>query len=315
MCPIPAAFAAKSVRPAELRFMSGPPGGNWFALGAALSDVWSRLVLPTSNRAGGGVSNILNTDAKRGEIGLTLASFIGAATAGEEEFAGRKAERTVVMVNLYPQLAYFLLRKDFAEKHGIASLGDLIAGNAPVRFATLAHGTASEFLVRMIFAEGYGVDCESLQSEKGWTAEYVPYETGAELLMHDKLDCFAFSVGTEAALVRRIASETPVLILPVDRQALENLTGAHGVAVHEIKPGVYPFVSAPVETVGDFVCIVIRRDMPDDLVYALNKILWENRRLFSEVVPDMREFTSGSALPRNTPAHPGSVRFWNETKK
>ncbi|MFY9430120.1 MAG: C4-dicarboxylate ABC transporter substrate-binding protein, partial [Acetomicrobium sp.] len=27
--------------PSQLRFMAGPPGGNWFALGGALADLWT----------------------------------------------------------------------------------------------------------------------------------------------------------------------------------------------------------------------------------------------------------------------------------
>ena len=45
--------------PGQLRFMAGPPGGNWFALGTALADMWTGAKLPqTTSSSGGGVANL-----------------------------------------------------------------------------------------------------------------------------------------------------------------------------------------------------------------------------------------------------------------
>lgn len=60
-----ASAQSKAGWPDQLKFMSGPPGGNWFALGTALSEMWSKNVIQTTSSSGGGVSNILNVDAKK----------------------------------------------------------------------------------------------------------------------------------------------------------------------------------------------------------------------------------------------------------
>ena len=62
--PVFAAPAPKAGWPQQLKFMAGPPGGNWFALGSAFSDMWSKNVIQTTSSSGGGVSNILNTNVK-----------------------------------------------------------------------------------------------------------------------------------------------------------------------------------------------------------------------------------------------------------
>ncbi|MBR0069073.1 MAG: C4-dicarboxylate ABC transporter substrate-binding protein, partial [Synergistaceae bacterium] len=70
--------------PDQLRFMAGPPGGNWFALGTALSEMWTGAGLPqTTSSSGGGVSNILNAHARRGDLGFSVTSLLGAALKGE----------------------------------------------------------------------------------------------------------------------------------------------------------------------------------------------------------------------------------------
>lgn len=308
------AFAqSKSGWPDQLKFMSGPPGGNWFALGTALSEMWSKNVIQTTSSSGGGVSNILNVDAKKADFGFTVASLLGAAIAGEEDFEGKAVKNAVIMANLYTQYTYFIMRKDFAEKNGIKSVDDMIAKDIPVRFATLKPGTASEFVIKALFKKGYGTDYDKLKKKK-WTFEFTSYDGGADLLADNHLDCFAFSVGKVASVVMNIESNTPIVILPVGQKALDALAAAYGTTTFTVMPGVYKSVTAPIKTVGDYTCIVIRKDFPDNLVYELNKSMWANRNNLAMAVKDISELNPKEALPEGLPAHPGSVQFWKSVK-
>ena len=62
IAPSNGAFAAtKAGWPDQLRVMAGPPGGNWFALGTALAETWTKEGMPkTTSTSGGGVANIIN---------------------------------------------------------------------------------------------------------------------------------------------------------------------------------------------------------------------------------------------------------------
>lgn len=299
--------------PDQLKFMAGPPGGNWFALGTALSEMWSKNVLQTTSSTGGGVANILNADLKKGDFGFSVTSLVGAALAAEEDFSGRDIKNAVVMANLYTQYTYYIVRKDFADKHGIKSFDDLIAKNIPVRFATLKPGTASEFVIKALFKKGYGTDYEKLK-KKGWSFEFTSYENGADLMADNHLDLFAFSVGKIASIVMNIESSTPIYILPIGQQALDALAKAYGTTTFTVEPGIYKSVKAPIKTVGDFTCIVVRKDLPDALVYELNKAMWANKSSLVAAVKDFNELEPQNALPEGVPAHPGSVQFWKTVK-
>lgn len=299
--------------PDQLKFMSGPPGGNWFALGTALSEMWSKSVLQTTSSSGGGVSNILNADVKKGDFGFTVASLLGAAIAGEEDFEGKAVKNSVIMANLYTQYTYFIMRKDFAEKNDIKSVDDMIEKNIPVRFATLKPGTASEFVIKALFKKGYKTDYDQLKKKK-WTFEFTSYDGGADLLADNHLDCFAFSVGKIASVVMNIESNTQVVILPVGQKALDALAAAYGTTTFTINPGTYKSVTVPIKTIGDYTCIVIRKDLPDSLVYELNKALWANRDSLAMAVGDIAELNPKEALPAGLPSHSGSVQFWKSVK-
>jgi TRAP transporter TAXI family solute receptor len=299
--------------PDQLKFMAGPPGGNWFALGTALSEMWSKNVLQTTSSTGGGVSNILNADLKKGDFGFSVVSLVGAALAGEEDFAGRDIKNAVVMANLYTQYTYYIIRKDFADKNGIKSFDDLLAKDIPVRFATLKPGTSSEFIIKALFKKGYGTDYEKLK-KKGWTFEFTSYENGADLMADNHLDLFAFSVGKVASVVMNIESSTPIYILPVGQKALDALAKAYGTTTFTVEPGIYKSVKTPVKTIGDYNCIVIRKDLPDSLVYELNKAMWANKASIVAAVKDFNELSIKDALPAGLPVHPGSEKFWKTAK-
>ena len=309
----------ETVWPSQLRFMAGPPGGNWFALGTALSEMWTANGLPqTTSSSGGGVSNILNAHSKRGDFGFSVASLLGAALKGEADFKGRVIDNAVIMANLYTQYTYFIMRKDFAEKNDIKSVEDIISKKLAMRFATLKPGTSSEFVVKALFEKGYGFDYKKTFQEWGGSVEYASYDGGADLLADNHLDCFAFSIGKIASTVMNIESQVDVVLLPVGQEALDKLSDAYGTVTLTIDPGIYKSVpegAEPVKVVGDYTCVVIRKDLPESLVYELNKAVWEHKADLVSAVRDMDELVPEIALPEKIPAHEGSIKFWEELSK
>ncbi len=306
------AAAAKDEWPDQLRFMAGPPGGNWFALGGALADMWTKNVAQTTSGTGGGVSNIINTNRAKGDMGFSVTALVGAASKGEAPFKA-PAENVSVLANLYRQYTYFIMRKDYAEEHNVKTVGDIVAQKLPFRFATLKPGTASEFTIRSVFEKGFGVGWKDVKSWGG-SVEFASYSDGANLLADNHLDCFAFSVGSVASIVMKIESQTDVVILPVDKAALEAMTDALGTVTFQIKPEIYESIDEPVATVGDYTCVVIRKDLPEDLAYDLAKSLWANKADLVKAVQAIQELNPDEAVPVAAPAHPGAVKFWKEAK-
>ena len=314
--PVMAAGIDKTGWPDQLRFMAGPPGGNWFALGTALSEMWTAAGLPqTTSSSGGGVANIVNANTRKGDLGFSVTSMVGAATqeGGVDFTKGKKMENTVLMANLYTQYTYFIMRKDFAEKNGIKSVEDIIAKKLPMRFATLKPGTSSEFVIKALFEKGYGFDYKKTFESWGGSVEYASYEGGADLLADNHLDCFAFSVGKIASIVMNIESKLDVVLLPVGQEALDKLSDAYGTVTFTVDPGIYKSVpegAEPVKVVGDYTCIVVRKDLPDSLIYELNKAIWEHKDTLIAAVKDVAELDPATATSDKVPTHPGSLSYW-----
>ena len=98
--PAAAAPTPKAGWPAQLKFMAGPPGGNWFALGSSLADMWSKNTISVTSSTGGGVSNIINANGHKGDFGFSVTSLLGAAIKGEQDFMGRPAKNAAILANL-----------------------------------------------------------------------------------------------------------------------------------------------------------------------------------------------------------------------
>ena len=295
--------------PTHLRMLTGPNGGQWFMMGDPIAEVLSKNVAPTTSRLGGGVSNISNVNQKLGDLGFTLACFMGAAQSGEPEYQSMKMDNAILMANVYPQVLYFLVRKDFAEKHGIDSVETLLQKKIPLRFASLKPGTASEFILSLLLKYGYNTNFDQLRAQ-GWQVSFNNYAETADNFVAGELDCFAYTAGTMVPLILTMEQHTPVVILPLKKEVLDLLSAKFKTGTFTIKPGTYKSVTEPVLTLGDYTSIVVRKDLPDDLVFAINKALWENKSTIAGVVADFGGLSPDTALPKGLPTHPGSVKFW-----
>lgn len=259
--------------PAQLRFLSGPPGGSWFTLGTELAEIWTGDGLPkTISYQGGGVSNILNVHARRADLAFSVTSLFNAALKGEADFKGRSVNNVVIMTNLYSQYTYFIMRRDFAVKNKIKSLEDIIDKKLAVRFAVLRPGTSSELVIKALFDKAYGLDYKKALQDWGGSVEYVSYDGGAELLAGNNVDCFAFSIGKSASVIMNIENKIDIVLLQVSQFALDKLSESYGTFSLTIEPGTYkslPKDAEPVRAIGDYTCIIARNDLPESLTQSL----------------------------------------------
>jgi TRAP transporter TAXI family solute receptor len=305
--------AGATERPAHLRLLTGPSGGQWSTLGDRMATILTRVVVPTSSRIGGGAANIPAIDKHLGDLGFTLTCFLGAAQSGEPEYQTMIADNAVLMANVYPQVFYFLLRKDIADKHGITDVASLLKQRLPLRFASLKPGTASEFLLNMLLKYGYDTNFAKLR-EQGWTFEFNNYAETADNFVEGKLDCFAYSAGTEVPLIQAMETHTEVVVLPIEQNVLDLLAKKFKTNTYTILPGLYKSVTAPVATLGDSTCIIVRKDLQDSFVFELCQALWTNKASLVNSVKDFQAFSPKNALPPGLAVHPGAKKFWDSVQ-
>jgi len=299
--------------PAHLRLLTGPNGGQWFTAGERLAPILTRSIVSTSSRIGGGVANIAAVDKRLGDLAFTLACFLGAAQSGEAEYASLVADNVALLANIYPQVLYFLMRKEVADKYGVTDVASLLRQRAPLRFATLKPGTASEFILNMLLKYGYDTNFAKLRAQ-GWSLEFNNYAETADNFVEGKLDCFAYTAGTEVPLILAMEKHAGIVVLPVEQRVLDLLAKKFKTGTHTIMPGLYKSVTAPVATLADSTCIIVRKDLSDGLVFDICKAIWTNKDPLVKAVKDFQTLSPMNAMPPGLPIHPGAKKFWDSVK-
>ncbi|MCD8350392.1 MAG: TAXI family TRAP transporter solute-binding subunit [Planctomycetaceae bacterium] len=296
--------------PGKLHIMAGPRGGQWNALGNALAELLTEAGIPAENRVGGGVENLKLVGDGAADIGFTLHSFLGAAGAGEKELPEVNLDNAVLLANLYPQVLYIIVRKDVAREHNITYLGDLLKISGKLRFSTLPKGTGSEFIFNMLLKSAYQTDYDQLASQ-GWDINFQSYAEISRLFLAEELDVCAYTAGPGTYLIPALEKNNlDAVLLPVEEEMLDLMTHQFMTITYIIEKDDYQSVTEDIVTLGDYSCLVVQSAIPEDVVYNINKVLWENRMEMGKVSEDIENIHPRFAIAGQSKVHPGSLRFW-----
>ncbi len=92
--------------PSHLRILSGATGGQWEILGNAISDTLNNKLIPSSCKLGRGMDNMDKIEQNLGDLAFSMSCFLPSLNQKDS-----LRNNTVLLVNLYPQVLYILLRK------------------------------------------------------------------------------------------------------------------------------------------------------------------------------------------------------------
>ena len=82
---------------------------------------------------------------------------------------------------------------------------------------------------------------------------------------------------------------------------------------YDFPPGTYPNQDEAVRTVASPNVLVTREDIPDEVVYNITKVIWENLATLQEIhgaTNDMRPEIAINGL--GAPLHAGALRYYRE---
>ena len=82
---------------------------------------------------------------------------------------------------------------------------------------------------------------------------------------------------------------------------------------YELAPGTYPYQEKLITTAASPNVLVVRDDVPEEVVYQLTKLLWDNLATLQEIHSATREMVLDEALKGIPVAlHPGALRYYRE---
>ena len=286
-----------------LRMVSGPAGGNWYPLGAKLMEIVGTSLegVVTSNAPGGGGANVQDINRGDVEIGFSYGHTVHRAFTGTDR-SGKAHPNLRFVATLYPAALQTAVPAD----SDIESYADLLDRNISPGKARWSGYEAVELLLSYY---GFGVDDVRAN---GGTVHHVSYSDSVALMRDGHIDAFSGLTSVPQASFIDLNFSVGIRFLPVEADIRTRFLAENpGYVESTIPQAAYEDLAGDVPTVGATTVLVVHRDVPDDVVYGVTRLLWEHRDDFVAVSPTWRQARREDALQAAViPLHPGAERYY-----
>jgi TRAP transporter TAXI family solute receptor len=285
--------------PKSLTIATSSPGGIYLPYGRFLAKLWTdKLSIPVDAVVTqGSAHNIKVLDLGGAQIGLTTMGIALHGWNGTGDWAGGKKYRN--MRALFPMydtpFQVAVLRRS-----GITALQQLdhkVVGIGP------RAGTGGEYIPKIM--QLLGVTPE---------LKYGSIDDQATELLAGRYTASAAMTGVPIPALARAESKEPLAFIALSPEQIDAvLKKFPELSASTIPAKAYKSLEKDYATFGVYNFAIGRADLPDDLVYQLIKVLFEN-------VPALvREVAAASdTIPQNVskdtflPLHPGAIRYYRE---
>lgn len=294
--------SAAQAAPVFINILTGGTSGVYYPIGVGLSQIYSDGIpgSKTSVQATkASVENLNLLQAGRGELALALGDSVADAKNGVED-AGFKAPLTKLRAlgGAYPNYIQIVA----SQESGIKSLADLKGKTISVG----APKSGTELNARAIF-KAAGLTYEDMGK-----VQYLPFAESVELIKNRQLDATLQSSGLGMAAIRDLSSVMPLNYIAIPPEVVSKI-GNPAYQSTMIPANTYDGQAAAVPTVAITNILVTRADLPDDVVYQMTRLLFENLpRLGNShsAAKDIKLETAAKNLPIDL--HPGAERYYKE---
>jgi hypothetical protein len=285
----------------ELRIMTGPQGGAWYPLGGAIAEILKKEIPGTSASVlpGAGIINVQGVETARTDIGFGNSVSTVDGVAGREPFKA-PAKNVRQLATLYMQYFQLIVLEDSKIRSVMELKGKAIA--------VQPRGNTGEQMTRELL-QVYGLSYKDMGK-----VSYVSYNDAVDLMKDGHVQVYSLISTVPASSVLDLASDRKIRILSVPEDKYKELLKINtGYARREIAKGTYPGIDYPVEAFGTYAHLMIRGDLPDDLVYQITKSIAKHAESLGSVVKDVKGLTvKEMALDVGVPYHPGAAKYYKE---
>ena len=299
-----ASTPAASGEKTEITLATGSTSANYYAIGGVMSTVLNdKLSLSNITVTSTGASKANVQLLQDGEANMCIVqndvSYYAYTGTDLFEAEGSYTDWSALCAMYDETVQIFTLNPD------IKTFTDLKGKTVSVGAA----GSGDNFAAGQIFAE-YGMTFDDVN------AVYQSYSDSAEGMKDGKIDA-AFCVGgapTTALVDLAATADKPINIISLEPEHIQGLMEDYSFYTEiTIPAGTYDGLDTDVNTVSVRAMLACRNDVPEDVVYELMNVMFENlddlsagHAKFANM--SLETATQGVSLPY----HPGAVKFFEE---
>lgn len=305
--------ASAEPEPASYILATASTGGTYYPVGVALSTLVKVKLEPSVGigmsaiNSAGSAENIrlLNEGEAQFAILQGLYGYFARTGSGPMEEQGPQENlRSVSM--LWPNVEQFVIAKD-AVKNG--TLSDLV----DLKGESMAFGAETSGAIgsTATLLSGLGIDIYN-----DYNLVYAGYGPSAEALQNGQVKGTNPPSGVPTGALSQLYASAgdQVQMLEVTAEELAKVDGKRDLWTEfVIKAGTYPGVDKDIKTIAQPNFLATTADIPEENVYLLTKVIYENLLFLQAIHPATKEMMVEAAIKGlPLPLHPGAQRYYEE---
>jgi TRAP transporter TAXI family solute receptor len=289
----------------------GDFSGVYFPTGLAIADMINNRRHDYGTRAtvGATTGSTFNLNAIMAgylEFGLVQSDIQYQAVTGLANWAKKGPQKELRAVfSIYPESVTLVAAVDA----GINTIVDLKG-----KRVSLGNPTSSQHRIIIDALEAAGLDPKRDISPQTATASNAP-----ALLQDNRIDAYFFTVGHPSETIRRaLSNERKARIIPISGPDIDKLVADNRYYIKTLieMQRLYTGLEGPlddVDTFGVVATLCTSSKVPEEVVYAVTKVVFENLDGFRRQHPALVDLTKGGMLEGlSAPLHPGAIKYFRE---
>ncbi|GAB3676386.1 TAXI family TRAP transporter solute-binding subunit [Salinisphaera aquimarina] len=294
--------ASISAHAQSLTLASGPSGGTWYPLGAALANIIEREVPGTRVTVVNGVtvSNILGTNMGQYDLALSLSTSNSQAIQGKGKHFTQPQENIAGVVRFYSSPYQMAVRAN----SGIESVADF---KGKVINPGVVGGATDVMTQRVL--DLYGLSYDDMAR-----VERLSYADAAMQIKDGHLDVFTGIISIPSGAIAEVALGSGVHLIPLDPDKLDALEKQDsGYTAVEIPAGTYRGQDKSVLAAGMNNVLIANKSLDADLVEKITQAIVDNAQALRNVNAALNEFTPETAAQGiGVALHPGAKAYFEK---
>lgn len=299
--------AAEGFAARELLFATGGVSGTFYPIGGAIAQAWNKHIPDlnvTVQATGGSLENVRLLGSKGADVAICMNDIAYYGRQGTEAFKAKneKYENYSAIGNVYPDVIQIFARKS-SEVRSISDLkGKRVSVGPP--------GSGTEISARQVFGL-YGID---YKTRKDINPQYLSYTEAADQFKDKLIEAAYFVVAVPNSALQDINLMHPVQFLGIDDKKFDEIVKAYPLySRFTIAPNSYSGQTEPVPTIGVYSSILVRDDLPEDLVYKMTRTMYEQASDIGQAHAAGKGMSvSMATLGMAVPLHPGAQKYYRE---
>ena len=286
-------------------------GGTYYPVGVALATIAhaelaeSEGISLTAISSAGSLENVKLLRDNQAQFALLQGPFGAWSWAGEGPVRNPQTHMRSVAA-MWKNVEHFVLLTSLTETGTMSDLNNLDGE----RYVLGARNSGADQTGRFIL-DTLGIDYQSK-----FSLAYMGYGPTTSAIQDNNI------VGMNIPAGAPVSSITQAYALLGDRMTILNWTQEQLDQInakyplwdwYEFPPGTYPNQDELIRTVASPNVLVTRVDIPEDVVYHITKVIWENLATLQEIhgaTRDMRMDIAVAGL--GAPLHAGALRYYRE---